>query len=181
MDFDKLEKSVEKEVLSEAAKTVANYKDTTLGQAININDPDHPALMASTQTYKYEWDDGETSMMSSTDTWTMQHRNKYKRPYYANVDHQGDHDPEDFDVDFSTQSYPSYINTTNSFSAGDVDGNRIRDFNRWTLPPEWTFDDNNHFDNATLLTGSIQKWYKSRVKKDRDKQYLANDDKEYNI
>lgn len=127
-----------------------------------------------TQTYY-------SSLMSTSNSEIMAHRNQYKRPYYTNIDHQGEHDPNDKDVDWAWQSYPSYLNSTNSDSIGDIDGNRIREFNKWTLPPEWAFDDNNEFDPTSFLTGSIKKWYQSRKKEDRDKQYLANKDKDYNI
>jgi len=121
------------------------------------------------------------NIMSSSDSETMNRRNQYKRPYYCSIDHQGDHDPSDKDVDWSWQRYPSYLNSTNSDSMGEVDGNRVRELNKYTLPPEWAFDDDNNFMQYAFYTGKMKTWYKQKMKHDRDKQYLANKDKDYNI
>ena len=141
-----------------------------------IPEIENEALTEAQKTQKHY-----SSLMSSTDTYIMSHRNKYKKDWYENIDHQGEHCPEDKDVDWAWQSYPSYLNSTNSDSIGDIDGNRVREFNKWTLPPEWAFDDDNEFDTSKLLTGSMKKWYDSRKKLDRNKQFLANNNKDYNI
>jgi hypothetical protein len=57
----------------------------------------------------------------------------------------------------------------------------MREWNRWSFPPEWAFDSEGKFDTSKILSGNFSKWYKKAAKTDRDKQYLSNHDKDHNI